>query len=115
MPRLRHFDNTGTARFITFVCYRQQPSLTDDKAKAILARFIDEIRHKYGFRLMGYVFMPEHVHLVLHPIDGTPIGKVIREIKSLSARMWFKDMQFPIQDSTRVFWQKRCYDHNCRT
>ena len=59
--------------------------------------------------------MPEHVHLVIFPIDGTPIGKVIREIKSLSAREWFKDKRIGNPDSIRVFWQKRCYDYNCRT
>ena len=115
MPRLKHYDNTGTARFITFNCYRNEPSLVDDNAKAILARFIDQTRQKYGLRLLGYVFMPEHVHLVIHPVDGTPVGKVIREIKSLSAREWFRLNEPPAQDVTRVFWQKRCYDHNCRT
>jgi putative transposase len=115
VPRLKHFDSTGTARFITFNSYRNQPSLTNDSAKAILARFLNQTRQKYGFRLLGYVFMPEHVHLVIHPIDGTPVGKVIREIKSLSARDWFRLHEPPAQDVTRVYWQKRCYDHNCRT
>jgi putative transposase len=115
VPKLKHFDSTGTARFITFICYRREPSLVDEKAKGILAHYIDQTRQKYKFRILGYVFMPDHVHLVIHPIDGTPIGKVIREIKSLSAREWFKDKLFESPEAKRVFWQKRCYDHNCRT
>lgn len=115
MPKLKHFDNTGTARFITFICYRKEPSLVDDLAKQILIRFIDQTRQKYKFKLLGYVIMPDHVHLVLHPLDGTPMGTVIGEIKSLSAREWFKDKKFGTFKGRRVFWQKRCYDHNCRT
>ena len=90
MPRLKHFDYTGTARFITFNCYRNEPSLLDEDARRILAQFLEQTRQKYSFRLLSYVFMPEHVHLVIHPVDGTPVGKVVREIKSLSVREWFR-------------------------
>ena len=58
--------------------------------------------------------MPEHVHLVIHPPDGTQIGRVIGEIKSLSAREWFRTVKAP-RNIRNVFWQRRCYDRNCRT
>ena len=43
------------------------------------------------------------------------MGLVVREMKSCSARRYFA-RERPIRpDEKRVFWQKRCYDHNCRT
>ena len=69
----------------------------------------------HGFSLLGYVFMPEHVHLVLLPSERTQLGRLIGEIKSLSARRFFASAEIGSLEATRVFWQRRCYDHNCRT
>ena len=59
-------------------------------------------------------FMPEHVHLVLLPPEGMKIGLVIGEIKSRMAREYFA-LTIPDISGTKVFWQKRCYDHNCKS
>jgi hypothetical protein len=55
VPKLKHFDSTGTARFITFICYRREPSLVDEKAKRILAHYIDQTRLMHGFQFLGVV------------------------------------------------------------
>jgi len=115
MPRLRHYDNEGTARFVTFGCYRGLPFLENDRAKQLFLDELDRTRHKHGFKLLAYVVMPEHVHLVLHPPDGMPLGLVVREMKSCSARRYFAGESIGQLGDARVFWQKRCYDHNCRT
>lgn len=115
MTRLRHYDNLGNGRFVTFSCYRRMPSLNNPRAIEILIRYIARVRDKHKFKLFGYVIMPEHVHLVLHPPDDMKLGLVIREIKSRSAREYFKGLSIGRPDAKRVFWQRRCYDHNCRT
>jgi len=87
---------------------------------------LDRIRNQYQFKLHGYVIMPEHVHMVLHPPDGMRLGRVIGELKSRSARLIlqvFRERGRPIDRLTvtrggkvcLAFWQARCYDHNCRT
>ena len=114
MPRLKHFDNEDTARFITFSCYRRQPSLNPLQAKEILIEQIAAAREKHGFKLHGYILMPEHVHLVIFPRPGTRVGYLIGEIKSFTARRYFASVDIGLPESKRVFWEKRCYDHNCR-
>jgi hypothetical protein len=42
------------------------------------------------------------------------LGLVVREIKSKMAREYF-GVTLSAVSGTRVFWQKRCYDHNCRS
>jgi putative transposase len=68
--------------------------------------------------------MPEHVHLVIHPPDGTLLGPLIGEIKSRSGAKIIADSLIQLPSDCRVqkgererwaFWQPRCYDHNCRT
>jgi len=114
MPKLKHYDDLGTARFVTFCCYRLQDYLSESVAINLLIRHLHEARIKHRFKLFGYVIMPEHVHLVMLPPDGTRLGLVIREIKSKMAREYFSAEMSEIS-GTRVFWQKRCYDHNCRS
>ncbi len=127
MTKLRHYDQLGTARFITFSCFRNLRLLTD---RADLTIFLEELqaaRRNHDISLYGFVIMPSHVHLVLHPQKKIRLGRVIGEIKSLSGRRilqyWRKinDLRFPSLLTTRrgekryVFWQAKCYDHNCRT
>ena len=115
MTKLRHWDDFGTARFVTFSCFYRQPHLERPGAKQILIEEIARARDKHNFKLIGYVLMPEHVHLVLLPPDGMSLGLVIREIKSRSAKRYFAVSQIAPATSKRVFWQRRCYDHNCRS
>ena len=114
MPKLKHYDNLGTARFVTFCCYRLQAYMTDSISCELVVKQIRESRIRHGFKLMAYVIMPEHVHLVLWPPDGMKLGLMIGEIKSKMAREYFA-LTMPHISGTRIFWQKRCYDHNCRT
>ena len=124
MPRLRHFDHLNTARFITFCCYRRHKFLTNGTVIEIFLDSLSKMKEKYALRLFGYVIMPEHVHLVLHPQDGTTLGKVMGELKSKSAVKVIEKRLAPLPSDCRVmkngierraFWQPRCYDHNCRT
>jgi len=118
MTRLRHFDNWGTARFVTFSCYYRLPGLNQPSAKEIVIEELDRARDKHGFQILAYVLMPEHVHLVLYPPNDMELGLVIGEIKSRSAKRFFSSnvvSESVQQNVKRVFWHKRCYDHNCRT
>jgi putative transposase len=114
MPKLKHYDNLGTARFITFSCYRRQPELENDRAKEL---FIDELinaREIFKIKIIGYVIMPEHIHLVLIPLGDLKVGAMIGQLKSLMARKYFDELGKP-RDKRGVLWEKRCYDHNCRS
>jgi putative transposase len=121
MPKLCHYDKLGTARFITFPTYRRRPVLLVEEACQALAGEISRMRLEMKVRLLGYVFMPEHVHLVLHPPDGVELGKIVGQVKGRSARLIGRIselggelMNGGDEPSIRV-WQLRCYDHNCRS
>ena len=114
MVKLRHFDNVGTARFVTFNCYRNEHGFQSESSKSDFLIFLNEARDNHKFKIFGYVIMPTHVHLILYPPDGMKLGLVIGEIKSRFARHILSKVK-KSQDSIGVFWQKRCYDHNCRT
>ena len=124
MPLLRHYDHLNTARFITFCCYHRHKLLIEIKPINIFLNVLCEARRKYRFKLLGYVIMPEHVHLVLHPRRDTKLGALIAEIKSKSASRIIYEQAVDLPEDCRitragkdrrVYWQARCYDHNCRS
>lgn len=114
MTKLRHYDHTGSARFVTFSTYRRIRTLDDDQLKLIVVDELKSLRTKYGIKIHGYVLMPDHVHLVLHPPDSMELGRKIGELKSLSARRYFAERNVSPSAETRILWLRRSYDHNRR-
>jgi len=125
--RLQHFDHVPGARFITFCTHQKLPIFTDDEFYKILIDSIKISKDKYKFKLLGYVFMPEHVHLVIVPIPDSKVGQIIGKIKSDSGKNildLLRKCNSPLLDNLKiirnrlpryVLWQRRCYDHNCRS
>jgi putative transposase len=88
---------------------------------------IDEIRNSHNLILLGYVVMPEHVHLVVVPPIEAKLGTIIGELKRMSSKRIhdiLASQKSPLLEKFHVIrhgvgkfalWQIRCYDHNCRT
>lgn len=118
VTRLRHFDNLGTARFVTFSCFGHRPLLTQRGNIEAVIEQTERLRSDDGISLLAYVIMPDHVHMVLLPPEGLELGRAIGRLKALSARKILaasSNAGAARRDGRRVFWQRRCYDHNCRT
>jgi putative transposase len=104
----------GHLHFITFSCYRRLPLLGTPRARDTFVQVLDNTRNKFGFRLVGYVVMPEHVHLLIsEPALGTP-STVLQKLKQdvsrkLRAAADTSDSRLP------QFWQRRFYDFNVWT
>jgi REP-associated tyrosine transposase len=124
--KLKQFDHDGRARFITFCTHDRLPLLTNNKFRKIITESISKIRDQYKLKLLAYVIMPEHVHIVLIPPMHLKLGPVIGKLKIFSSKRIHEEMHDSnsslikrltvTRDKSRkfVFWQRRCYDHNCR-
>ena len=70
--QIRHFHEPGDLHELTFSCYRRMPLLTNDVWREMLCRSIDTAIDRWQFRLVAFVLMPEHVHLLVYPTE-TPV------------------------------------------
>jgi putative transposase len=118
---IRHYGR-GHLHFLTFTCYRRLPLLCSVRARNVFVQILADVRDRYEFSLVGYVVMPEHVHLLIsEPAKGTP-STVIQVLKQrVSRRLRRKQRkaiaQFNLsfansEDSLPRFWQRRFYDFN---
>jgi putative transposase len=69
---VRHFHEVGHLHELTFSCYQRMPLLTNDTWRERLARCIESAGKETAFELVGFVFMPEHVHLIIYPTTPSP-------------------------------------------
>ena len=65
--RRKNLNIPGHAHELTFTCYRRYPFLAKDRTQAWLAQSVNDACQKHSYALVGYVFMPEHVHLLVWP------------------------------------------------
>jgi putative transposase len=118
---IRHYGR-GHLHFITFSCYRRLPLLRSIRARNLFVQILSEVRDRYGFSLVGYVTMPEHVHLLIsEPSKGTP-STVIQVIKQRVSRRLRRKRPAQArqlrlhfaeeEDLPRRFWPRRFYDFN---
>jgi putative transposase len=63
--RVRHFHEPGDLHELTFSCYRRMPLLTNNTWRAELSTGIDSACETCGCYLVAFVYMPEHVHLLV--------------------------------------------------
>jgi putative transposase len=67
--RVQHYDRPGHAHELTFSCYDRRPLLADDHLKRLFSHSIDQATENHGFDLVAFVYMPEHVHLLVFPLS----------------------------------------------
>ena len=64
---VRHFDAPGDCHELTCSCYQRRPLLQLPGVIPLLAEAVDRATEGQGFDLLAFVFMPEHVHLLVYP------------------------------------------------
>jgi putative transposase len=102
---LKRIQDRGDLHFVTFSCYDRRPYLAVSTAKEAFEFSLERMRRNYGFKIVGYVVMPEHVHLLLsEPPDGT-LAQSLQALKISTAK----------RRTEKPFWQRRYYDFNVYT
>jgi len=98
----------GALHFVTGNCINRLPVFTED---ACCKAFLDELKklnEKLPARLIVYVLMPDHFHLISNPIDGR-IREFCRDLKSKAAKQIVKvtrRFQFPVTKDGHQVWEQ---------
>ena len=92
--RRKSWNEFGHSHYLTFSTYHKKPYLLDDRICKLLVKRFNEAAIEHNFAILAYVFMPDHVHMLIHPIDEVyDMSKVLHALKkgpskSATKRKW---------------------------
>ncbi len=82
MPsNLKRYYGSGDLHFVTTSCYRRQPFLGTRHGRDLFLNVLERMRRRYRFVVLGYVVMPEHVHLLLSEPQRDSLSTVLQALK----------------------------------
>jgi len=82
--------------YTTSVCFNRVRVFQSEIACRLFINALAETREKCEFKLIGYVVMPDHAHLIINPLNQDK-GVVMRRLKSTSARLildWLRESNY---------------------
>lgn len=117
--------------FVTFSCYQRRQLLDDPLLRDLVLETLERVRQRYRLVVLGYVVMPEHVHLLLTEPQRDTVSTAMQALKlgfvrklsgspvptSRNGGETWGIPGFASSESTKPhrFWQTRFYDFNVWT
>jgi putative transposase len=132
---LHRYYGGGDLHFLTFSCYHRQPLLSNANFRDMFLQTLERVRRRYRLVALGYVVMPEHVHLLVNEPQRAALSTVVQALKigfirsmessqhnsdSPRSRKSGETWGTPVSSSdtptvTNRLWQARFYDFNVWT
>ena len=127
---IKHCHEPGDFHELTFSCYHAMPLLNRDDWRRRLSPHIDRACRELAFELVAFVYMPEHVHLLVNPQLPEPqVDRMLARLKqpfSIEIKKLLVGTQSPLLRRLTVrerpgkncfrFWQEGPgYDRNIYT
>jgi putative transposase len=111
---------SGYLHFITTSCFQRLPVLGIAASRDLFLQVLEQARRRYRFVVVGYVVMPEHLHLLLSEPERADLSMVMQVLKQGFARRLLCQLR---RSGDRVpgelcklilnqqhVWQRRFYD-----
>jgi putative transposase len=87
MPtKLHRYYGAGYLHFITTSCYQRSALLGTAQNRDLFLEVLERVRRGYRFVIVGYVVMPEHVHLLFSEPERADPSVVMKVLKQSFAR-----------------------------
>jgi putative transposase len=126
-----HFYGLNHLHYLTTSTYRRARLFDAESLKRHLVGTLAELRWELGFRIVGYVLMPEHLHLLIWPSELANLSQIMQKLEGRAARFVLKSLRQNLQspwcqkmlerlklpatvhdEATYRVWQRRFYDMN---
>ena len=108
---LIRYQQCGCFHFVTFSCYQRLPYLRTAAARNLFERSLEVMRVRYEFFAIGYVLMPEHIHMLVNEPKKALLSKAIQALKlSVSIQSRERPFRQPRYDDFNVHDEDKCIE-----
>ena len=119
MPDYRRWYVPGGTFFFTVVTCDRRQFLTDECAKTLLRRAIEEVRKKLPFEITAFVLLPDHLHAIWTlPAGDSAYPLRWKQIKESFTRDYLAASGSEVlpnasrqRHGERGIWQRRYWEH----
>ncbi len=89
----RRYCGSNELHFITCSCYHRQSWLASPRRRDLFVTVFEQVRQRYGLVVVGYVVMPNHIHLLISEPEKRDPSRVMQAIKQGSSRRVLKALR----------------------
>jgi REP element-mobilizing transposase RayT len=101
-------DTVERTWFITFTCYNWIPLLEITHSYELMYHWLKLIRERFDVKTVAFVFMPNHIHLLLHLPVNTDLNKMISNAKRFIAYEIVKRLKASGNNSMLLILNQAC-------
>lgn len=93
MSRPLHYYGLNHLHFLTTSTYRRARLFDSQRFKQYFVTTLRDLRTELGFRIVGYVLMPEHFHLPLWPSELADPSQIMQKLEGRLAKVIPKNLR----------------------
>jgi putative transposase len=93
VSRQHHFYGANHLHYLTKSVYRRVRVFDSDRFRLNFIRTLDHLRAELGFKIIGYVLMPEHFHLPILPSELANPSRVLQRLEDRTASFVLKNLR----------------------
>ncbi len=82
---LPHFQIEGSIYFITNVIFCRFPVFTQPSFIISIIDSLNFYRYKQSYKVLGYVVMPDHLHVIIWPFGEASVSDIMRDFKRFTS------------------------------
>jgi len=97
--------------FITQVVQDRVPVFRDQAHLELLLSTLRCVKELHPFSMLGYVFMPDHFHLLIKPTEDSNFSQIMHSLKPNFTKAYKRSIGVT---GSMKFWQKRFWEHTIR-
>jgi putative transposase len=97
--------------FITQVVEYRAPVFRDPDQVHLLRKVLHQVKTHHPFVMLGYVFLPDHLHMLLRPTGSSTFSDIMHSLKRNFTAQYKRQQEI---NGRLRFWQKGFWDHIIR-
>ncbi|MFT4113995.1 hypothetical protein [Silvibacterium sp.] len=78
----------GELHLVSCNCFLREPKLGQEKHRDLFCQLLEQLRHKFRFRILGYVVMPTGFHLLLSTPENETTEETIATLRQRYQRRY---------------------------
>ena len=101
------YHTPGTV-YITCETFGREAILIDEVTVHLLRTVLKRVKRVHPFHTLGYVFLPDHLHLLLKPGENVTVDEIVNGVIARFTDDYQHMMGIPAK---MVLWQQHCRMH----